>query len=573
MSKKKNISLRFKISGSFIILILICSIGIGLYAINKAKSTIEEAVGQSGLNIVKSMAGEIDIDKFNKLQNKDDMKSEYYNELHNKLKEMKENVGLKYLYTMRKTQSGKYIYVVDGAAMDSDDFSMLGDEEKETTDKMKVSFDGKTSYELYVSDQWGHLLSSYVPIKDKSGNTVGVIGADFDASAVFDGLNKVKTGIFIVAAIIILLGITVSNGLSFYLVHSLNELKKKALLAEGGDLTVEIESIGNDEIGLLTQAFKIVVDSMASITKNIRRNTKNVLDHTQHLSVRAGETSKVTEEITTVINEIALGSLEQVKSIDDFSKTMEVAFNQIEKAINQADLISRSSTQAMSDTQKAADIFKDSIKKVSIANDTIDSAAEMIQALGESSKEIVSCSDMISQIAKQTNLLALNAAIESARAGEHGKGFAVVADEVRTLADQSSNASKKINDIVNKMQNEIEKAIQSIQDGAIKAREGVDAVTSVDIYLSNVQNSNSEAYSRVREISDANRSVKDLCIVVVDRISKMAEISKEFSAGSQQAAASAEEQLAVIQEMEGSIDTLKQMSYDLEREVNRFKVN
>ena len=80
-------------------------------------------------------------------------------------------------------------------------------------------------------------------------------------------------------------------------------------------------------------------------------------------------------------------------------------------------------------------------------------SANEAKVLADETKEVT---NFIKGIADQTNLLGLNAAIEAARAGEHGKGFGVVADEVRKLADNSSEATDRIERRLNEMKQSID---------------------------------------------------------------------------------------------------------------------
>lgn len=110
-------------------------------------------------------------------------------------------------------------------------------------------------------------------------------------------------------------------------------------------------------------------------------------------------------------------------------------------ALDHSNTISAQLQQLSGESQVALDAFEKHHSAL-VQQQTVKDA-QVKQAMADVAN-LTPLVDMISGIAKQTHLLSFNAAIEAARAGDAGNGFKIVATEVRSLAQQTTDAAKKI---------------------------------------------------------------------------------------------------------------------------------
>ena len=85
--------------------------------------------------------------------------------------------------------------------------------------------------------------------------------------------------------------------------------------------------------------------------------------------------------------------------------------------------------------------------------------AEVIK-LAENIIEIRKFIKDIQDISSRTNLLSFNASIEAAHAGEAGKGFRIIANEVKSLSVKTQEVSKRIDDKIIEMNNNLDEFIK-----------------------------------------------------------------------------------------------------------------
>jgi methyl-accepting chemotaxis protein len=115
------------------------------------------------------------------------------------------------------------------------------------------------------------------------------------------------------------------------------------------------------------------------------------------------------------------------------------------------------------------------------AVDRVSDADAQAQRLSEATQAMGGIIEMINNITGQINLLALNATIESARAGEAGRGFAVVASEVKNLATQAKQATDKIGQEIESLNNisgDVVRALTAIKQAISAVSEYVNSTAA-----------------------------------------------------------------------------------------------
>ena len=279
-----------------------------------------------------------------------------------------------------------------------------------------------------------------------------------------------------------------------------------------------------------------------------------------------------TEQIATTIGEVAGGSQEQVRTVDDIVEAM----NQLSAGIQQIAVSMQNMSEASARSMQVAEGGNETIQKTIGQMDAIhtsmDSTSRVVKDLGEQSQEITNIVDVITDIAGQTNLLALNAAIEAARAGEQGRGFAVVADEVRKLAEQSSASASQIGQLITSIQELTEKAVTAMKNGAIEVNGGRELVYQSGEAFKSLYDTVAEVSGQVSDISAATEQMTASTEHVVGSIDVISSMAETAASSTQEVSASAEEQLASMEEISSSSNALSQLAEEMNEAINKFKV-
>jgi methyl-accepting chemotaxis protein len=242
-----------------------------------------------------------------------------------------------------------------------------------------------------------------------------------------------------------------------------------------GDLTMQVENEGKDEIAKLLTSLIAMQENLSRVVAGVRQNADGVATSSVEIADGNLDLSQRTEEQASALEETA-SSMEELgttvrQNADNAKQANQLALNASKVAVEGGDVVSQ--------------------------------VVETMKGINDSSKHIADIISVIDGIAFQTNILALNAAVEAARAGEQGRGFAVVASEVRNLAQRSAAAAKEIKSLISASVERVEQGTMLVDKAGSTMVEIVDSIKRVTDIMAEISAASIEQSAGVGQVCEA----------------------------------------------------------------------
>lgn len=391
---------------------------------------------------------------------------------------------------------------------------------------------------LAWSDGTQDFLSLSAPVANDDWQVLATLPED----EIDELIWRVGTQLAFGSLLALLLAVVATIVLLRHRLRPLARLVEQARAFGEGNLKVRVQVVRDDEIGMLSNTFNQMAESLSGTVAKVRTSSSDVTKRADHLNKLATSTEQRSAEQATQLDTM-------VSAVEQFSVTAD----DIASGMQRTEALT---VENVTLTRQGADSMRASAKALEQIANSISATGQVINGLGEQSQQIGGIVGVISSIAEQTNLLALNAAIEAARAGEQGRGFAVVADEVRSLAARTSQATREITNVITAVQEETTRAMASIEVGNRLMNDGLTLNGTVAATLEDIQTHTAQTLDQFADITRATREQSATASLLSQNLHAVAQDNQSRrKAGA---------------ELANTAQQLKGLADALEHEVNHF---
>ena len=415
-------------------------------------------------------------------------------------------------------------------------------------------------------------VAGYVVSAQRIDGTDWVLVSYISTNVFMSNVSSLGRLMVVIGLIAVIIIVVITCLVINHVIAPISVISKHIGEMTSGDLTIEVKSTGNDEIGVMGDHVGEFAGKMRSMISSIAEEADKLKDEaeksnevSENMSDAAASSADAMQQLNDTVNQLA-------EAVNDIAENATVLANVVSDTKEKSDKAGKSMHETVGISGKG----RDEMEQLSSAMDGIlDSNGRLVESIGkvgEASDKITNIVGLIANISEETNLLSLNASIEAARAGEAGKGFAVVATEIGKLAQTSTENTQNIAELIEEIRRMIESVVeqsnansQSIQENSGRI---ANAVQTFENIYNNIQTSN----NLIKKMQEDFEKVSDVATNVAAISEEQAASADEILATSENMVVQARNIRESSQNVADNARELTQTADTLETFVRRFKV-
>lgn len=160
----------------------------------------------------------------------------------------------------RETLAQVTVYTLDGAVLDSTlpNQAVL---DADLAQDVITSQDASSFLRNYLVSDIGYQELTY-PFEIREKEDAGIIGVALSTDFLANANQEIRSQVFLLIAVLLFLTVITGFLIARMITRPILKLKSAALQVSGGNLEVEVQPIGEDEIAMLTSTFNMMVSNL-----------------------------------------------------------------------------------------------------------------------------------------------------------------------------------------------------------------------------------------------------------------------------------------------------------------------
>jgi methyl-accepting chemotaxis protein len=299
-------------------------------------------------------------------------------------------------------------------------------------------------------------------------------------------------------------------------------ISQKLEQASSGVLGTELREKGASELRSVARGLNDLLSSLKQNVSELQQSSEANRGVEQTLSATTEQNGRAIASISDLVSGIeedihalhrkVTESEERIERITNTLEGFETEVKEqggaLDSASDALERIVNHSKSVATTTERHRETTEALIESMAAGREEMEETRKTVEEIQSSTGAISDFLELMKSIAEQTNLLSMNAAIEAAHAGDAGSGFAVVADEIRKLAQQASQQSQEMSDVITDILQRIETATRASRQTAASFQRADEEMGAMRGSFSEVSSETEELLTEGERISSEIESLK-----------------------------------------------------------------